>query len=119
VTDVSKSVKLAGRLPGSEEMNGLLPVIPDILANPTKNRLAVIWFSAPNKITDNPTTGERVPTLTIHRLEPLGDVDEASQALRELVMQKIDDRLGNAALPFDEVDPNPVEVLDEDGGDES
>lgn len=117
MTDVSKSVKLAGRLPGSEEMNGLLPLIPDILAEPTKNRLAVIWFSAPNKITDNPTTGERVPTLTIHRFEPLGDVDEASQALRELVMQKIDGRLGKSALPFDQVDPEAVEVIDGEGGD--
>lgn len=112
MTDVSKLVKLAGRLPGSVENNGLLNVLPDLLKNPNTERLAVIWYSAPTEDVDHSTDPEtRIPKLSIHKFEPMGDVDEASQALQQMVMQKAEERLGHTPLPFDEINPDGVTVL--------
>lgn len=117
MTDVSKLVKLAGRLPGSVESNGLMGILPDLLANPNKERLAVVWFSAPTEDVDHSTDPEtRIPKLAIHRIEPMGDAGEATQALQEMVLQRAEERLGHTALPFDQTDPAGVTVLE--GGDQ-
>jgi hypothetical protein len=116
VTDVSKSVKLAGRLPGSIESNGMYSVEGALVESPKERRLAVIWYDVP-KITDDVETGDRVPTIRILRIEPIGDVDEASQALQELVLQKAEARLGATPLPFGDVGPDEPHVL-EDGDDD-
>lgn len=111
MTDVSKLVKLAGRLPGSVENNGLLNVLPDLLEHPNKERLAVIWYSAPTEDVDHSTDPvTRIPKLAIHKLEPMGDVDVASKALQEMVLQAAEQRLGHSPLPFDETDPAGVRV---------
>lgn len=118
MTDVSKLVKLAGRLPGSVESNGLLSVLPDLLEHPNKERLAVIWFSAPTEDVDHSTDPEtRIPKLAIRRIEPMGDADEATKALQEMVLQAAETRLGHAPLPFDQTDPDGVEVLEGDDSD--
>jgi hypothetical protein len=112
VTDVSKLVKLAGTLPGSVENNGLMSVLPDLLDNPNKERLAVIWYSAPTEDVDHSTSPEtRIPKLKIHKLEPMGAADEATQALQQMVMEKAEERLGHTPLPFEQVDPDGVQVL--------
>jgi hypothetical protein len=112
VSDVSKLVKLNGRLPGSVENNGLLNVLSDLLENPNKERLAVIWYAAPTEDVDHSTDpATRVPKLVIRKFEPMGDVDEASQALQEMVMQRMEARLGHSPLPFDQTDPDGVQIL--------
>lgn len=120
MTDVSKSVKLAGRLPGSVENNGLLSVLPDLLEHPTKERLAVVWYSAPGGKYDSsePDHETRIPTLVIHKIEPMGDVDEASLALQEMVLQKSEERLGHTPLPFGETEVSGVRVVDDGQGDD-
>lgn len=110
MTDVSKLVKLAGRLPGSIENNGLMNVLPDLLAEPNTERLAVIWYDAPTKEVDN-QNGDEIPKLVIRRFEPMGAADEATQALQEMVLQKAEQRLGHTPLPFDQTDPDGVQVL--------
>lgn len=110
-------VKLAGRLPGSMENNGMYSVQPDLLKNPTERRLAVIWYDTLKSV-ENYDTGEKVPVMRVLRIEPIGDVDEASQALQELVMQKAEQRLGATPLPFGDVDPSDVHVISGDDGDE-
>lgn len=110
MTDASKSVKLAGRLPGSTENNGMLSVVPDLLATPATDRMYVIWADV-LKVTEDVETGDRVPTLRVKRIEPMGDVDEASQALQELVMKTAEQRLGHTPLPFDQTDPDGVTVV--------
>lgn len=115
---MTTEVKLAGRLPGSIENNGMYNVQPDLLKSPAEHRLAVIWYDVP-KIVDDVETGDRVPTMRVLRIEPMGEVGEATAALREMVMQAAEARTGKTPLPFDETDPNPVTVLDEGGdGDE-
>lgn len=113
MTDVSKLVKLAGRLPGSVENNGLMSVLGDLLDHPNKERLAVIWFSAPGGKYDASENDHetRIPTLVIHKIEPMGDVDETSQVLQQMVLQKAEQRLGHTPLPFDQTDPDGVQVL--------
>lgn len=115
---MTTEVKLAGRLPGSVENNGMYSVQPDLLKTPAEHRLAVIWYDVP-KIVDDVESGDRVPTMRVLRIEPMGEVDEASQVLREMVMQKAEARLGATPLPFGDVSPDDVHVLDgEEDGDE-
>ena len=104
-------VKLAGRLPGSMENNGMYSVQPDLLKTPKERRLAVIWYDVLKHV-HNVDTEEDVPVMRVLRIEPIGDVDEASQALQELVMQKAEQRLGATPLPFGDVAPGDVHVLE-------
>ena len=113
MTDVSKAVKLNGRLPGSIEANGLLSILTDLLKEPNTERLAVVWYDAPTKVVDN-QTGDEIPKIAIRRFEPMGTTDTASHALREMVMQTAEARLGYTPLPFDETDPSGVKVLSDD-----
>lgn len=116
MTDVSKSVKLAGRLPGSTENNGMYSVVDDLLVKPKDRRLALIWYDVP-RIVDDVETGDRVPTMRVLRVEPVGEAGEAAQAIQELVMQLAESRLGHTPLPFDQVDPDGIQELPEDDGD--
>lgn len=112
MTDASKAVKLAGRLPGSTEHNGLSAVVGDLLREPETTRLAIIEYDVP-KITTDVESGDRVPTMRVLRIEPAGsDKEDGYQALRELMLSSAENRLGHMPLPFDEVDG--VAVL-EDG----
>lgn len=110
MTDVSKSVKLAGRLPGSTENNGLLSVVDQLVNDPKTVRMFVIWGDVLT-ITRDVETDDDVPTLRVKRIEPMGEADAASQALQELVMRAAEERLGHTPLPFDETDPDGVTVL--------
>lgn len=109
MTDASKSVKLAGRLPGSTEHNGMSAVVRDLLNDPETTRLAVIEYDVP-KIVRDVESGDQVPTMRVLRIEPAGEKGEGYQALRELMLSTAENRLGHEPLPFDEVDG--VAVLD-------
>lgn len=117
MTDASKSVKLAGRLPGSTENNGLLSVVDDLISEPKTVRMYVIWGDVLT-ITKDVETDDDVPTLRVKRIEPIGTAGEASTALQELVMQAAETRLGHTPLPFDQTDTGDgVMVLEGDGDD--
>lgn len=113
---MTTEVKLAGRLPGSIENNGMYNVQPDLLKTPSEHRLAVIWYDVP-KIVDDVETGDRVPTMRVLRIEPMGEVGEATEALREMVMQAAEARTGKSPLPFDDVSPDDVHVISGEDGD--
>lgn len=116
MTDASKAVKLAGRLPGSTEHNGLGAVVLDLLREPETTRLAIIEYDVP-KITTDVESGDRVPTMRVLRIEPAGsDKEEGYRALRELMLSAAENRLGHTPLPFDEVDG--VAVIDDGEGGE-
>lgn len=110
MTDVSKSVKLAGRLPGSTENNGLLSTVDDLIEAPKTVRMYVIWADVLT-VTKDVETDDEVPTLRVKRIEPMGDAGAASQALQELVMQAAEKRLGHEPLPFGETEVDGVRVL--------
>lgn len=104
MTDASKAVKLAGRLPGSTEHNGMGAVVRDLLADPETTRLAIIEYDVPRIVTDV-ESGDHIPTMRVLRIEPAGsDKEEGYQALRELMLSSAENRLGHTPLPFDEVD---------------
>lgn len=116
---MSSEVKLAGRLPASAESNGMPSLQAQLLADPKRQVLAVVWLDV-LKITRDVDTDDEVPTMRVLKIEPLGEVDEVSQAIREEVMRKAEVRLGHSPLPFDQHDPDGVQVLssaDEDGDD--
>ena len=114
---MSTEVKLAGRLPASSESNGMHSVQADLLTDPEEQRLAVIWYDV-LKITRDVDQGDEVPTIRVLKIEPLGLVDEVSQAIREEVMRASEARLGHTPLPFDQHDPDGVTVLTGLGDDE-
>jgi hypothetical protein len=107
---VSSEVKLAGRLPASAESNGMTSLQSKLLAEPKQQILAVVWLDV-LKVTRDIDTDDEVPTLRVLKIEPLGEVDEVSQAIREEVMRKAEVRLGHTPLPFDQHDPDGVTVL--------
>lgn len=107
---MSTEVKLAGRLPASAESNGMYSVQPDLLTDPESQRLAVIWYDV-LKITRDVDQGDEVPTIRVLKIEPLGEVDEVSQVIREEVMRASEARLGHTPLPFDQHDPDGVQLL--------
>lgn len=113
---MSSEVKLAGRLPASAESNGMGSVQADLLRAPKEQKLAVIWYDV-LKITTDVDTDDEVPTIRVLKIEPMGDVDDASAALREMVMQRMEARLGHTPLPFDAHDPDGVTVLPGTGDD--
>lgn len=118
---MSTEVKLAGRLPASPESNGMGSVIADLLKTPKEQRLYVVWGDV-LKIERNLDTGDEVPTLRVLKIEPLGLVDEVSQAIQVEVMRKAEERLGHTPLPFDQHDPDGVTVLsgiDDDDDDDA
>lgn len=116
---MSTEVKLAGRLPQSAESNGMYSVQPALLTDPEQQRLAVIWYDV-LKVTRDIDEGDEVPTIRVLKIEPLGTVDEASQAIQAEVMRAAEARLGHTPLPFDQHDPDGVQVLSgiDDKGDD-
>lgn len=115
---MSSEVKLAGRLPASAESNGMPSVQADLLTDPEEQRLAVIWYDV-LKITRDVDQGDEVPTIRVLKIEPLGQVDEVSQAIREEVMRKAETRLGHTPLPFGQTDPDGVTVLHGEGDEDA
>lgn len=101
---MSAVVKLASKLPGEPEINGLDAEHDDLLAEPKVLRAAIVWYQA-REATRNFTTGDEVPTIELRRFEPIGKLDEVPDVVRDLVIKHAERRTGRAPLPFDEVEP--------------
>lgn len=105
---MSAVVKLAAKMPGDFETNGLDALADDLVDDPKQLRAAFVVFDV-QKITDNTDDGSQVPTVRVRRFEPLGKADEISDAIRDAYTQAVEARTGRTALPLD-----LVEVLDEE-----
>lgn len=68
---VSAVVKVAGKLPGDLETNGLDDQVDDLVDSPHEIRVALVWYDV-SKITDETDSGKRIPTVRVRRIEPLG-----------------------------------------------
>lgn len=97
---MSAVVKLSSKLPGDFETNGVDALAADLTDSPKTVRIAVIWFDAARVVVDT-DTGEHVPTIRVRRIEPLGDADEVSQAIRDTVGEAMEKRTGRTPIPFD------------------
>lgn len=106
---MSDVVKLAARLPGDPEVNGLDAITGDLIARPQTMRCAVIWYDT-IRVTENIELGVKIPTVQVLRVEPISDASEMPAELADLVQAAAQKRLGHEPLPFDEVDPDGVEV---------
>lgn len=97
-------MKLRAKLPAHEDNNGLDYVVGDLLETPETVRCAFVWYSV-SDINEKVTTGDRVPTVEIRKIEPLpGDAKSVPAEIRNAVMAMADKRLGKQALPFDQVE---------------
>lgn len=112
---MSAVAKLRAKLPGDPDTNGLDAIAGDLLETPETVRCAFIWFDV-SSITEDVATGDRVPTIEVRRLEPIGDAKAVPSEIREAVAAMADKRLGKQALPFDQVEHVGVRVVD--GGDD-
>lgn len=119
---MSALVKLSAALPGDFETNGIDALQGELVESPKDLRLSVIWHDV-SKVTKDVDTGDLIPTLRVRRIEPLGEVGEVSDAIRNAVQEAIEKRTGRTPIPFDiaEVvegmfpDPDQASIDDELG----
>lgn len=108
---MSAVVKLAAKMPGDFETNGLDATAEDLLDNPKELRAAFVVYDVAKDVHDV-DTDTRVPVVRVRRFEPLGKADEVSQAIRDAYTKAVEDRTGRVALPLDVVevvhDPDPL-----------
>lgn len=97
---MSDKVKLSTKLPGDEETNGLDSLAEQLVKDPETIRVAIVWLDVV-KVTNETDTHKQIPTVRVRRVEPLGDVDDVSKAIRELVDAAVEERTGRTPLPFD------------------
>lgn len=104
---MSEAVKLASKLPGDLEVNGVDQLAEELVNDPKTLRAGFVLFDTVKVITDT-DTGEKIPVVRIRRFEPLGDADDISAELRAAYFKAVEARTGKTALPLD-----IVEVVDE------
>lgn len=101
---MSAVAKLRAKLPGNDDNNGLDAIVGDLLETPETVRCAFIWYDV-SSITENTHTGDRVPTIEVRKLEPVGkSAATVPTEIREAVAKMADSRMGKQALPFDQVE---------------
>lgn len=106
---MSNIVKLSSAMPADFELNGLDQLVGDLLDDPKTPRAALVVFDVRN-IRDEIDEDERIPTVRIRRFEPLGEVDDISDIIRQELVKRAEKRTGKTPLPLD-----IVEVVDETG----
>lgn len=97
---MSAVVKLGSKLPGDFETNGLDALHDDLVKRPEQLRIAVVWIDVA-KVETSTDSGAQVPTVRVRRIEPLGDVGDASETIRQQVAAAIEKRTGQAPLDFE------------------
>lgn len=105
---MSAVVRLAAKLPGNDEINGLDHIAGDLCANPGEPIFALVWFDV-SKVTTDVDSGTRVPTVRVRRVEPVGPIGQVPDFVRSLARQLEEKRTGRAPLPFEEIDPAEVD----------
>jgi hypothetical protein len=109
---MSATVKLSSALPGDEEINGLDALVRELVEEPHRIRVALVWLDVPKILTDTEKDTE-VPVVRIRRIEPLGDVATIPEEVRRLATTAHENRTGRTPLPFEDVDLAHDETLDE------
>lgn len=116
---MSNTVKLAGKLPGGIEVNGIDQTAKDLIDDPKQLRCAVVWYDV-QKITDDIEHSTEVPTIQVRRFEPLGSADVVSKTIKAEVEKVIKARTGRTPIPWDIVevveghDPDQMTIGDDE-----
>lgn len=108
---MSAIVKLAARLPGDAEINGLDSIRDQLLEEPSRLAVALVWFDVA-RVTHDTDSGTDVPTVRVRRVEPVGTLEQTPTHLQKLAEELFEKRTGRRALPFD------IVVGDQDADDE-
>lgn len=109
---MSAVVKLASKLPGDAEINGLDAYREQLENNPDDLIVAVVFIDC-QKVTIDTDTGAHVPTARVRRIEPLGGLDDVPAGVRKAMAEAEQQRTGRKAIPF-----GVVEVGEHAFGDE-
>lgn len=106
---MSDVVKLSSRLLADEDLNGLDAYAKTLIAGQVI--VAVVALDCPTvtRITD---TGQEVPTARVRWIEPLGEMHDVPQSVRELVTRQRETRTGRTPIPFLSLDGHEVSVED-------
>lgn len=101
---MSAVVKLMSKLPADFENNGLDALVEHLIAVPEQIRCALVWYDVDhkNEITDS---AKVVPYIRVRKIEPLGDVDEMTEAVKAVWFAAEQQRTGKQPLPFGEAEP--------------
>jgi hypothetical protein len=97
---MSAKVRLAGALPGDEEINGLDSWAERMVERPERVILALVWLDV-RKIEDITDTGERTPVARVRRIEPISEAKKAPQELRDMALRLHEERTGKTPLPIE------------------
>lgn len=97
---MSAAVKMSSALAANETFNGLDSLRDELLNLPKKLRCALIVFDV-HVINENVDDGERVPTVRIRKIEPIGDVDSIPDEVRVAMAKAHELRTGVSVLPLD------------------
>lgn len=100
---MSATVKLSSKLPGEVDINGVDYLVDELVKDPEAIRVGVVFFDVVKVIKDV-DAGTAIPTIRVRRLEPIGDVTNAPDAIRKIVDEAMETRTGRKALPFDQVE---------------
>lgn len=95
---MSDFVKLAGTLPADEGRNGLDEIAAEVVKDPTTLRAVIVLVDC-KQILTQADTGDRIATLRIRRIEPIGDKD--AEAAKRLYRRAYERRTGKNALPIE------------------
>ena len=100
---MSKTVKLAGALPGDEATNGIDGLRKELLETPEVVRCAFIWYDVRN-VNHVVATGEDVPTIEVRKIVPVGLASEIPADMKAAVLKLDEERRGKTPLPFDDIE---------------
>lgn len=95
---MSDFVKLAGTLPADENRNGLDEIAAEVVKDPTALRAVIVLVDC-KQILTQADTGDRIATLRIRRIEPIGGKD--GDAAQRLYRKAFERRTGKQALPIE------------------
>jgi len=108
---MSATVKLSSALPGDEEINGLDALRDQLVNEPDRIVVGLVWLDVP-KINVDTEKDTEVPVVRIRRIEPLGDVASIPDAVRKLAAKAHENRTGRTPLPFEEIELSHDETLE-------
>lgn len=97
---MSAKVRLAGALPGDEEINGLDAWAERMVEQPERVLIGLVWLDA-REIKDVTDTGARIPVARVRRIEIVSTAKEAPQELRDLALRLHEERTGKTPLPIE------------------
>ena len=95
---MSQTIRLSSKLPGDPEINGLDSLHDRLIIDDTPI-LCLAWIK-PTRVVLDLATEERVPTVMLARVEPIGSVEAAPAHIVELAAELYEKRTRRNPLPI-------------------